>query len=79
MVISQWTIGFELMKEVNKIAKDLPEYHFFFKIHPNEIDSVDSYKSLIQVSNIEIVKEEVGLYNLFNKSVGQIGVYSTAL
>ena len=79
LVISQWTIGFKLMKEVNKIAKELPEYHFLFKIHPNEIDSVDSYKSLIQVSNIEIVKEEVGLYDLFNKSVGQIGVYSTAL
>lgn len=60
LVISQWTIGFELMKEVNKIAKELPKYHFLFKMHPNEIDSVDSYKSLIQVSNIEIVKEEVG-------------------
>ncbi|MFD2568091.1 hypothetical protein [Pseudotenacibaculum haliotis] len=79
LVISQWTIGFELIKKVNELAEQLPEYNFLFKLHPNEIDEFGRYKSSIKAENISIVGNEIGLYDLFNKSIAQIGVYSTAL
>lgn len=79
LIISQWTIGFELIEFVNELAFELPEYDFFFKLHPNEIDEFERYNSSIRTNNISIVRNEIGLYDLFNKSVAQIGVYSTAL
>lgn len=79
LVISQWTIGFDLLKEVHALAKEMPSYQFLFKMHPNEENSRKTYQDLIQVDNVKIVPPKSELYDLFNESIAQIGVYSTAL
>lgn len=79
LVISQWTIGFDLLKEVLVLAKGMPSYQFLFKMHPNEEDNRKTYQELIKVENVKIVPPNAQLYNLFNESIAQIGVYSTAL
>lgn len=79
LIISQWTIGFELLEKINSIAEKISDFNFLFKLHPNEVNTIDEYKNNITTKNITIVDPKADLYDLFNLCQAQIGVYSTAL
>lgn len=79
LVVSQWTIGLDLIKETNKLAHSYSDYKFYFKLHPSELKSEKMYESLITSKNIYLVKDDIDLYNLFSMCIAQIGVYSTVL
>jgi len=79
LVLSQWTIGFDLLNVVNDVAKEMMDFTFLFKLHPSESSSITKYQRLISTSNIIIVTEDIDLYLLFRRCRAQVGVYSTAL
>lgn len=62
------------------ISKHDLSYHIIYKLHPSEFPNAEtSYKELYEDRNIDIIKDEVDLYDLFSKSIIQIGNNSTAL
>ena len=79
LVLSQWTIGFELMNYINDFAKQATEYNFIVKLHPLEFDALDKFKSISKYDNITFITSEKTVYELFAECKTQIGVYSTAL
>ena len=79
LVVSQWTIGYKLILEINRIASKLPKYNFYFKLHPLEYKNYNNYLSLSLQKNIIVIKDEYDSYELFKKCSTQIGVYSTLL
>lgn len=79
LVISQWTIGLELMNWVNELARKNPSYNFMFKLHPLEYDAINEYKKNKKSDNIKIYKDEIDTYDFFKKCKIQIGVHSTLL
>lgn len=79
LVLSQWTIGFELMNYINDFAKHAPQYSFIVKLHPLEFDALDKFKAIANYDNITFVTSEKTVYELFAECKTQIGVYSTAL
>ncbi|USK59572.1 hypothetical protein [Peribacillus asahii] len=82
-VISQGTIGRSLSELVLEVAKELPDYHFQYKLHPGEFGRwKKEYPALVKLSklkNVTIYENEKPLYEMLAESLYTIGVYSTAL
>lgn len=80
--ISQGTIGKELSIFFYKVAKELTNYSFIYKIHPGEkLGWKEDYPDLVKATlldNVE-VRENSNIYEDFSESFVQVGVYSTAL
>ena len=80
LVISQWAIWEDLAKKIFDLAEKLNEYKFYYKLHPWEFHKLDSSLSYLKnVKNIEIVKWERTIYELFSICNIQIWVFSTAV
>lgn len=80
LVISQWHIWILLSKKIYNLAKKLPNYTFYYKLHAWEFHKVDKYFSFFKnIENIKIVKWEKTVYDLFSICSIQIWVCSTAL
>jgi hypothetical protein len=82
LIISQGTIGKELSDYILKNCNNLNSFKIYYKLHPGEFKSSENYKSLIELSkqsNVEIIKDEMSIYDLFARVKVVIGVYSTAL
>ena len=82
VVLSQGAIGNAIAEKFLKYYDRFNEYDIKYKLHPGEFDRWKSYpalKKLSEFDNVEIVKNEIPLYELFVSSSLQIGVFSTAL
>lgn len=80
LVISQWTIGKKLSEYISELAVLMPNYLFYYKLHPSEIKGYKrSYKNLNRKNIVLINDNDISLYQLFAKCEVQIGVYSTAI
>lgn len=84
LFISQGTIGEELSKIMYKLALDMPEYEFIYKLHPGEYDRWRmEYKDLLkaeQLPNVTVVdNNKKDLHQYFAESEFQVGVNSTAI
>lgn len=82
VVLSQGAIGNTIAEKFLKHYDRFKEYDIKYKLHPGEFDRWQSYPALKKLSefrNVEIVKNEIPLYQLFAESSLQIGVFSTAL
>ncbi|MFK8060275.1 MAG: hypothetical protein AB8B78_09315 [Polaribacter sp.] len=79
LVISQWTIGLELISFINKLALIQKTYNFHYKLHPLEFEEKEHYKSLVETTNIKIYSDEKDTYDFFDFCSIQIGVHSTLL
>ena len=81
LIISQGAIGKELSDYILK-KNNLNNFKIYYKLHPGEFKSSENYKSLVELSkqsNVEIIKDEISIYDLFARVNVVIGVYSTAL
>ncbi len=82
IVLSQAALGEEMAAVIFKNIDRFKDYSVKYKLHPEEYESWYRYPSLQKLSklrNVEILKGEVPLYELFASSTIQIGVFSTAL
>ena len=79
LVISQWTVGFQIFNFINNLAEHISDYNIFYKLHPAEYSEKYNYKNRTISNNISIITDEYDLYDLFKTCKFQIGVYSTAL
>lgn len=82
IVLSQGAIGNAIAEKFLKHYDIFKMYDIKYKLHPGEFDRWQNYpalKKLSEFDNVEIVKNEVPLYELFAASSLQIGVFSTAL
>jgi len=80
LFISQWTIGQKLSSLALKIAEKLEKYEIIYKLHPMEFENWKiNYPELKDNKKITVITNEIPLYQLFNESFVQIGVYSTGL
>lgn len=81
LFISQGTIGEQLSKFAVEVDQS-PEIHhdIVYKLHPGEYDRWRTAYPWLVDTEIEVIdSSEPSLYQLFSKSWGQIGVYSTAI
>lgn len=82
--ISSGTVGDSLSRfavEINDYMKahDI-KYELIYKLHPGEYSSwKEKYPWLLEAGINVVDNNKVHLYELFSKSVAQIGVYSTAI
>jgi len=82
VVLSQGAIGNAIAQKFLKHYDRFKEYHIKYKLHPGEFDRWENYsalKKLSELDNVEIMKNEIPLYELFAVSSLQVGVFSTAL
>jgi predicted SprT family Zn-dependent metalloprotease len=82
IVLSQGAIGNAIAEKLLEHYERFKNYEIKYKLHPGEFDRWKTYSALVKLSkykNIEIVKNETHLYELFATSSLQIGVFSTAL
>jgi hypothetical protein len=82
VVLSQAALGEEMAAAILKHIDRFKEYSIKYKLHPEEYERWCRYPSLQKLSklqNVEILKGEIPLYELFASSAIQIGVFSTAL
>ena len=82
VVISQGALGESIARKLLENYDMFKNFTIKYKLHPGEFDRWSQYPSLKKISeypNVEIIKDEVHLYELFASSVVQVGVFSTAL
>lgn len=82
VVLSQGAIGNDIANKFLENFDRFKGYHIKYKLHPGEFDRWGKYSALKKLSkfdNVDIVKNEIPLYELFATSSLQIGVFSTAL
>jgi len=82
IVLSQGAIGDLIAQRFLDNYSMFKNYTVKYKLHPGEFDRWKNYTALVKLSkyeNIEIIKDEIPLYELFAKSSIQVGVFSTAL
>lgn len=81
-IISSMNSGKKLESLVIKLAQNMPEITFYYKLRPEEYSGWRNVYSneFVSVSNIEVIDTpDIKLYDLFNRSFAQIGINSTAL
>ena len=81
VVLGQGGVTDRMAKKIVENMDYFKNFQIIFKLHPEEYSKWDNYenlKSLMQISNIEVV-EQVDLYRLLAQSKYQAGVFSTAL
>jgi hypothetical protein len=82
IVLSQGAIGNDIAKKFLEHFDRFKDYKIKYKLHPGEFDRWQEYPALKKLShfeNVDIIKNEVPLYELFATSSLQVGVFSTAL
>ncbi|WP_320045965.1 hypothetical protein [uncultured Ilyobacter sp.] len=83
LFISQGVIGEKLSEMAIEVAKKLKGYKIIYKLHPSEYNRWNKYQNLYKnkdLSNLEIIdNNNKNLYELFNESEYQVGVFSTAI
>lgn len=82
VVLSQGALGNSIAEKVLKYYSRFESCIVKYKLHPGEFDRWQEYPALVQLShldNVEIIKDEIPLYELFATSGLQVGVFSTAL
>jgi hypothetical protein len=82
IVISQGAIGNDIATKFLHYYEKFKNYDIKYKLHPGEFDRWESYsalKKLSQYNNVDIITNQIHLYELFAQSSLQIGVFSTAL
>ncbi|RXJ95883.1 hypothetical protein CRU94_04530 [Arcobacter sp. AHV-9/2010] len=82
VVLSQGAIGNDIAEKLLMHYERFKNYQIKYKLHPGEFDRWQTYPALVSLSkyrNVEIIKNETPLYELFATSSLQIGVFSTAL
>jgi hypothetical protein len=80
LFISQWTISQELAKLAIELSSQITEdkYHIIYKLHPAEVMNRQWISNLVNLKNIDVVKDK-DLYLLLLNADFVIGCYSTAL
>lgn len=83
LFLSSGTVGEQLSKVAIALSDMLSNcnYKIVYKLHPGEFaDWKKRYPELVTSKKIEVIADtKVELYELFSKSIAQVGVYSTAL
>lgn len=82
--ISSGTVGDSLSRFAVEAIKYIKEnnlrYELIYKLHPGEYSSWREKYPWLEKSDINVVdNNEVHLYELFSRSIAQVGVYSTAI
>ena len=82
--ISSGTVGNSLslfaVEAIQYIRHNNLNYELIYKLHPGEYSSWKEKYPWLEGAGINVVdNNEVQLYELFSKSIAQVGVYSTAL
>jgi hypothetical protein len=78
--ISQGTIGERLSKLATNLSTSLSESTTLtYKLHPGEYSRWRGEYPWLQEANINVVADEVPLYELLSRASMQVGVYSTAI
>jgi len=81
LVLSQGSIGEQLMKFMVDALDSMSEFEVFYKLHPGEYAIWNSYpgaEKLSELRNVTVV-EDVDLYHIMASSKLQIGVNSTTI
>lgn len=82
VVLSQGAIGNAIAEKFLEHFYRFENYTIKYKLHPGEFDRWKNYPALKELSkfnNVEVLKSEIPLYELFATSSIQVGVFSTAL
>jgi len=82
VILSQGAIGKLIAQKILDSYDRFKKYSIKYKLHPGEFDRWESYpalKKLSQYDNVDIIKNEIPLYELLATSMFQVGVFSTAL
>ena len=82
LIISQGAIGELLSDYIYQNFERINKYKIYYKLHPGEFESSKNYKSLLKLDkklNMEIIRNEKTVYELFEKVGNVVGVFSTAL
>lgn len=82
VVLSQGAIGNIMAEKFLENFEKFKNYDIKYKLHPGEFDRWQKYpalKTLSEYKNVQIVTNELALYELFATSSIQVGVFSTAL
>ncbi len=82
IIISQKTVGKNLVALALELSEKLPDEKFILKLHPKQKNSWrEEFPELLREkkTNLEIYTSEKPLYDLFSESKIQMGVFSSAL
>lgn len=78
--ISQGTIGEQLSKLATELAEERrQDVTITYKLHPGEYNRWRTNYPWLLESNVNVVADEVPLYELLSRASTQVGVYSTAV
>jgi hypothetical protein len=78
--ISQGTIGEQLSKLATGLAEERrQDVTITYKLHPGEYNRWRTNYPWLLESNVNVVADEVPLYELLSRASTQVGVYSTAV
>lgn len=82
LIVSQPFYSDELQKYILHNACKMPDYKFYYKIHPMEFTSFFNsslYGKFKDNKNIEIVQTQYSVYELLKKCKFTLGIYSSVL
>jgi len=82
VVLSQGAIGSSIAQKILDNIAQFEGCRIMYKLHPGEFDRWENYPALRELNameNINIIKNEISLYQLFATSGTQVGVFTTAL
>lgn len=78
LVISQWTVREKLVKAANALADAFPDRRIIFKLHPAEIQELETIAEQLTEPNIELVGTG-NTYALISNASTIVGFNSTVL
>jgi hypothetical protein len=82
LVASQPFFSDYIVQYILKNAEKMPEFLFYYKIHPMQFNSFfenSEVQKLINLKNVKIISNELSIYELLSKCKFIIGIYSTSL
>lgn len=82
LVVSQPFFSNLLLDFMIKNIRQMPDYLFYYKLHPMEFstfESKENTKILSSFANVRIIKNEESVYKLLKVSSYVVGIYSTTL
>lgn len=82
VVASQPFYSLKIQDYILKNARVMTDYRFIYKLHPMEFQyffESGQSQSLLQLKNVNFVKNEISIYQLLKESRYIIGIYSTSL
>lgn len=78
LIPSQGTVTKSMVKIAEFLANEYKNYNIIFKLHPGELNSYDSIKSLEKYSNI-FIKKDGDIFDYIAKSEIVVACYSTTI